>query len=102
MNTKATGSNVNATVPAQLHGRAFPESKFRQDMKQAEQEFYRAKLAKSLLDNCGPNTDFRLAYKAQQRFLMDWIMGQPQFLRLVRNCTSSVAGDCTNTDGTKK
>lgn len=102
MNTKATEINSNPTVPAQFHGVAFPESKFKQDMAEAEQEFYRSKLAQSLLDKCGPNTDFRLAYKAQQRVLRDWIIAQPEFLRLVSKSTSHGISASTNAEGTKK
>ena len=84
MNTKANEIKCNSTVPALLHGVAFPESKFTQDMAESEQKFYRCKLAKPLLEVIRPDTDLRKAYELQQEVLRDWIVSQPAFKELAR------------------
>ena len=89
MNTKANEIKCNSTVPALLHGVAFPESKFKQDMVEAEQEFYRCKLAKPLLDVIRPDTDLRKAYELQQEVLRDWIVSQPAYKQLARKHASA-------------
>lgn len=82
MNTKAT--EINSTMSAQQNGVPFPESKFKQDMAEAEQEFYRCKLAKPLLEVIRPDTDLRKAYELQQEVLSNWIVSQPAFKELAR------------------
>ena len=96
MDTKTPEVNGNSARSAKKQRAAFAALLLKQDIARAEQEFYRAKLAKPLLEVLRPDTDTRKAYESQQEVLRAWIVSQAAFQRLAQKFVSPANESSTN------
>lgn len=96
MNTKTPEVNCNSAGSAKKQRAPFAASTLKQAIAHEEQEFYRSKLAKPLLEVLRPDTDTRKAYEAQQEVLRAWIISQPAFQGLARKFVCPANESTTN------